>query len=42
VRNFIRKPTPEQEACHKPKPILLDVGENWRGLKAVRQAGAEY
>lgn len=27
VRNFIRKPTPEQEACHAPKPILLDVGE---------------
>lgn len=27
VRNFIRRPTPEQEACHKPKPILLDVGE---------------
>ncbi|KAL4435206.1 hypothetical protein ABPG77_001888 [Micractinium sp. CCAP 211/92] len=27
VRNFIRKPTAEQEACHAPKPILLDVGE---------------
>jgi hypothetical protein len=27
VRNFITKPTPEQEACHAPKPILLDVGE---------------
>ncbi|KAL4436684.1 hypothetical protein ABPG75_003823 [Micractinium tetrahymenae] len=27
VRNFIQKPTPEQEACHAPKPILLDVGE---------------
>jgi neutral ceramidase len=27
VRNFIREPTPEQEACHAPKPILLDVGE---------------
>eukprot|EP00887_Chlorella_sp_A99_P008094 scaffold12.g8094.t1 len=27
VRNFITKPTAEQEACHEPKPILLDVGE---------------
>lgn len=27
VRNFIQKPTAEQEACHAPKPILLDVGE---------------
>lgn len=29
VRNFITKPTKEQEACHAPKPILLDVGESW-------------
>ena len=29
VRNFIRKPSKEQEACHAPKPILLDVGESW-------------
>lgn len=27
VRNFITKPTKEQETCHAPKPILLDVGE---------------
>lgn len=27
VRNFIKKPTPEQDSCHAPKPILLDVGE---------------
>ena len=27
VRNFITKPTAEQEKCHAPKPILLDVGE---------------
>ncbi|GAB4823044.1 hypothetical protein N2152v2_010090 [Parachlorella kessleri] len=27
VRNFIRKPTKQQEDCHAPKPILLDVGE---------------
>jgi len=27
VRNFIKKPTPEQDKCHAPKPILLDVGE---------------
>lgn len=27
VRNFITKPSPEQERCHSPKPILLDVGE---------------
>lgn len=26
VRNFIHPPTPEQEDCHSPKPILLDVG----------------
>ncbi len=28
VRNFIRKPTKQQEDCHAPKPILLDVGES--------------
>jgi hypothetical protein len=28
VRNFITKPTKEQEECHSPKPILLDVGES--------------
>jgi len=27
VRNFITKPSKEQEECHKPKPILLDVGK---------------
>lgn len=27
VRNFIKKPSPQQEECHAPKPILLDVGE---------------
>lgn len=26
VRNFITTPTKDQEECHKPKPILLDVG----------------
>lgn len=36
VRNFIRRPTPEQEACHKPKPILLDVGEYWRGAQGCK------
>jgi neutral ceramidase len=27
VRDFITTPTKEQEQCHAPKPILLDVGE---------------
>lgn len=27
VRDFIHTPTKEQEECHFPKPILLDVGE---------------
>ncbi|KAG7668226.1 hypothetical protein KSW81_002124 [Nannochloris sp. 'desiccata'] len=27
VRDFIHTPTKEQEECHSPKPILLDVGE---------------
>ena len=27
VRDFITTPTQEQERCHAPKPILLDVGE---------------
>ncbi|XP_067670891.1 neutral ceramidase B-like [Haliotis asinina] len=27
VRNFIKKPSPEQTACHAPKPILFDTGE---------------
>jgi neutral ceramidase len=27
VRDFITTPTEEQERCHAPKPILLDVGE---------------
>lgn len=27
IRNLIKDPTPEQVACHKPKPILLDTGE---------------
>ena len=27
VRDFITTPTAEQERCHAPKPILLDVGE---------------
>lgn len=27
VRDFLHTPTREQEACHAPKPILLDVGE---------------
>jgi hypothetical protein len=26
VRDFITTPTKQQEDCHKPKPILLDVG----------------
>lgn len=26
VRDFITTPTKMQEDCHKPKPILLDVG----------------
>ena len=26
VRDFITTPTKEQEDCHSPKPILLDVG----------------
>ncbi|KDD74656.1 neutral/alkaline non-lysosomal ceramidase, partial [Helicosporidium sp. ATCC 50920] len=26
VRAFLHAPTAEQEACHSPKPILLDVG----------------
>ncbi|XP_069125052.1 uncharacterized protein [Argopecten irradians] len=27
IRNFIKKPSAEQVACHHPKPILLDTGE---------------
>ena len=27
VSSFLREPSPEQRACHKAKPILLDVGE---------------
>lgn len=27
LAGFIAKPTPEQIACHAPKPILLDVGQ---------------
>ncbi|KAG0641458.1 Neutral/alkaline nonlysosomal ceramidase [Tuber brumale] len=27
VRNFLREPSKDQAECHKPKPILLDVGE---------------
>ena len=27
VSSFLAKPTPDQIACHEPKPILLDVGQ---------------
>ena len=27
VSGLIKDPSPEQEACHAPKPILLDTGE---------------
>ena len=27
VSSLIKDPSPEQEACHAPKPILLDTGE---------------
>ena len=27
VRHLLQDPSPEQQACHSPKPILLDVGE---------------
>jgi neutral ceramidase len=27
VSGFLKKPTPEQVACHHPKPILLDTGQ---------------
>ena len=27
VSNLLKEPSPEQEACHAPKPILLDTGE---------------
>lgn len=27
VRNFLRRPSKEQEKCHYPKPILLSTGE---------------
>ncbi|KAL2020934.1 hypothetical protein VTK56DRAFT_7821 [Thermocarpiscus australiensis] len=27
VSHLLKEPTPEQRACHSPKPILLDVGE---------------
>ena len=27
VRDLLKKPSKEQEECHKPKPILLNVGE---------------
>lgn len=30
VSRLLKEPTPEQRACHSPKPILLDVGEMHR------------
>ena len=27
VSGILKDPSPEQEACHSPKPILLDTGE---------------
>ena len=27
ISGLLKDPTPEQEACHAPKPILLDTGE---------------
>ncbi|KAL8593139.1 hypothetical protein ACOMHN_009794 [Nucella lapillus] len=27
ITNLIKEPSPQQVACHKPKPILLDTGE---------------
>ena len=27
VAGILKDPSPEQEACHAPKPILLDTGE---------------
>lgn len=27
ITAFLKDPTPEQDACHAPKPILLDTGE---------------
>jgi len=27
VSGILKDPSPEQEACHAPKPILLDTGE---------------
>ena len=27
VRRFVKTPSRQQEACHAPKPILLDTGE---------------
>ncbi len=30
VSGFLRKPSPSQQRCHSPKPILLDVGEMQR------------
>ena len=27
VSHILKDPSPEQEACHAPKPILLDTGE---------------
>ena len=27
VSGLVKDPSPEQEACHAPKPILLDTGE---------------
>ena len=27
VSGLLKDPSPEQEACHAPKPILLDTGE---------------
>ena len=32
IRDFLKKPTPEQLACQHPKPILLDTGEVIYGL----------
>ena len=27
ISGLLKDPSPEQEACHAPKPILLDTGE---------------
>lgn len=37
VSGILKDPSPEQEACHAPKPILLDTGEVCNSRYKVNQ-----